>query len=86
MSTFYIIFFLKLHFYPYFVNSFFNELALKNWAIHAFQPYIYSLRPFSRGGAWDALPQAKLKFRPAPILYRVKPLSDLVSENLIIEM
>ena len=38
---------------------------------HAFQPYTYSLRPFSKeGGAWDTPPQAIHRLRP-PSLYGV---------------
>ena len=38
---------------------------------HAFQPYTYSLRPFSRGGGKRPLPQAIHRFRP-PSLFRVQ--------------
>ena len=52
-------------------NFFFNELVLKNLAINAFQPYTYSLRPFSRG-VWDApFLQSIHRFRP-PSHFRVK--------------
>ena len=37
---------------------------------HAFQPYTYSLRPFSRGGGRQTPPQAIHRFRP-PSLFRV---------------
>ena len=37
---------------------------------HAFQPYTYSLRPFSRGGMPNAPPQAIHSFKP-PSLFRV---------------
>ena len=53
---------------------FFNELALKNWPINMhfkFQPYNYSLRPFSKGGGVGRPPQAIHRFRP-PSLYRVE--------------
>ena len=50
----------------YHSNFFSYRLALKNWAMnieHAFQPYDYSPRPFSRGPLH--------RFRPPPSLYRV---------------
>jgi len=41
--------------------------------VRAFQPYTYSIRPFSWGGGRQTQtpPQAKHRFRP-PKLYRVK--------------
>ena len=44
---------------------FFNELALKNWALeHAFQPYTYSLKPFFRGRGTP--PQSIIDSDPQP--------------------